>query len=70
MAGLGLGAYRFSVAWPRIVPTGSGAVNQAGLDFYSRLTDELLARDIDARRHALPLGSPPAARGSRRVDGP
>jgi beta-glucosidase len=46
MADLGLQAYRFSVAWPRIVPTGSGAVNQAGIDFYSRLVDELLARDI------------------------
>src|ERR1700759_5006681 len=46
MADLGLAAYRFSIAWPRIVPTGSGAVNQAGLDFYSRLVDELLARDI------------------------
>jgi beta-glucosidase len=46
MADLGLAAYRFSVAWPRIVPTGSGAVNPAGLDFYSRLVDELLGRGI------------------------
>ncbi|HEY7010313.1 MAG TPA: beta-glucosidase [Jatrophihabitantaceae bacterium] len=46
MAGLGLRAYRFSVAWPRIVPGGSGQVNQAGLDFYSRLVDALLERDI------------------------
>lgn len=44
--GLGLPAYRFSVAWPRIQPTGSGAVNQAGVDFYRRLVDGLLARDI------------------------
>ncbi|WP_210508532.1 GH1 family beta-glucosidase [Naasia sp. SYSU D00057] len=43
---LGLGAYRFSIAWPRIQPTGSGAVNQAGLDFYSRLVDGLLTRGI------------------------
>jgi beta-glucosidase len=43
---LGLPAYRFSVAWPRIQPTGSGAVNQAGVDFYRRLVDGLLARDI------------------------
>ncbi|WP_088290058.1 GH1 family beta-glucosidase [Kineosporia sp. A_224] len=46
MAGLGLQGYRFSVAWPRIVPTGSGAVNQAGLDFYSRLVDALLDKGI------------------------
>jgi beta-glucosidase len=46
MAGLGLQAYRFSIAWPRIVPDGRGAVNQAGLDFYSRLVDGLLERGI------------------------
>ena len=46
MRGLGLGAYRFSIAWPRVVPGGSGAVNAAGLDFYDRLVDELLAAGI------------------------
>jgi beta-glucosidase len=46
MRGLGLGAYRFSVAWPRIVPSGRGAVNQRGIDFYSRLVDHLLAAGI------------------------
>jgi beta-glucosidase len=46
MADIGLGSYRFSIAWPRIVPTGSGAVNQAGLDFYRRLADALLDRGI------------------------
>ncbi len=46
MAEIGLPAYRFSVAWPRVVPTGGGAVNQAGLDFYSRLVDTLLAREV------------------------
>ncbi|QDP97865.1 beta-glucosidase [Microlunatus elymi] len=46
MQRLGLGAYRFSISWPRIQPTGSGPANQAGLDFYSRLVDGLLARDI------------------------
>ncbi|MBP2479620.1 beta-glucosidase [Crossiella equi] len=45
MAELGLRAYRFSVAWPRIRPDG-GPVNPAGLDFYRRLVDELLAHDI------------------------
>jgi beta-glucosidase len=46
MAELGLGAYRFSVAWPRVQPLGSGAVNQRGLDFYRRLTDTLLEHGI------------------------
>lgn len=47
MRSLGLRAYRFSVAWPRIQPTGSGQVNQAGLDFYDRLIDELLSAGIE-----------------------
>jgi beta-glucosidase len=46
MADLGIGTYRFSLAWPRIQPAGSGAANGAGLDFYDRLTDGLLARGI------------------------
>lgn len=46
MKDLGVGGYRFSIAWPRIQPTGSGAVNQAGLDFYDRLIDELLAAGV------------------------
>ena len=46
MAELGLDAYRFSIAWPRILPAGRGPVNQKGLDFYSRLVDELLAAGI------------------------
>ena len=46
MAELGLDAYRFSVSWPRVMPGGTGAVNEAGLDFYDRLTDELCARGI------------------------
>ncbi|MEU7893991.1 GH1 family beta-glucosidase [Nonomuraea sp. NPDC049152] len=45
MSGLGLQAYRFSVAWPRIAPE-RGVVNQKGLDFYRRLVDALLERDI------------------------
>jgi beta-glucosidase len=47
MADLGVGGYRFSVAWPRIQPTGSGPANPAGLAFYDRLVDALLERDID-----------------------
>ena len=45
-ASLGLDAYRFSVAWPRVVPGGRGAVNQAGLDHYERFVDGLLARGL------------------------
>jgi beta-glucosidase len=46
MASLGLGAYRFSIAWPRIQPDGAGPANQKGLDHYRRLVDGLLARGI------------------------
>jgi beta-glucosidase len=46
MAELGLGAYRFSIAWPRIQPAGTGRVEPRGLDFYDRLVDGLLARGI------------------------
>jgi beta-glucosidase len=46
MVDLGLQAYRFSVAWPRIIPTGSGPVNRSGIDFYSRLVDRLLQAGI------------------------
>jgi beta-glucosidase len=47
MRELGLCAYRFSIAWPRILPQGRGQVNPAGLDFYDRLVDELLAQGIE-----------------------
>ncbi|MBN2470803.1 MAG: beta-glucosidase [Anaerolineae bacterium] len=43
---LGANAYRFSLAWPRILPEGRGQVNQAGLDFYSQLVDALLEAGI------------------------
>src|SRR5699024_6429175 len=46
MVELGLDAYRFSIAWPRIQPTGVGPQNEPGLDFYDRLVDGLLARGI------------------------
>jgi beta-glucosidase len=46
MAELKMAAYRFSVAWPRVYPSGRGPVNEAGLDFYSRLVDALLERGI------------------------
>jgi beta-glucosidase len=47
MRQLGLAAYRFSIAWPRILPRGTGQVNIAGLDFYERLVDELLESGIE-----------------------
>lgn len=47
MKNLGVGAYRFSIAWPRILPSGRGTVNAAGLDFYDRIVDTLLAAGIE-----------------------
>ena len=46
MKKLGLKAYRFSISWPRILPTGRGKVKKKGLDFYNRLVDGLLAANI------------------------
>ncbi len=46
MQELGIGAYRFSIAWPRILPHGAGKVNATGLEFYDRLVDALLAAKI------------------------
>lgn len=46
MAKGGFQAYRFSIAWPRVIPDGTGQVNAAGLDFYDRLVDKLLERGI------------------------
>ena len=47
MSALGLGAYRFSISWPRVIPDGRGDVAPAGLDFYDRLVDQLLAAGIE-----------------------
>jgi len=47
MARMGLQAYRFSVAWPRVLPLGIGKVNEAGLVFYDRLVDTLLQNNIE-----------------------
>jgi beta-glucosidase len=46
LADLGLTAYRFSMAWPRILPTGAGAVNRAGLDFYRRIAETCLEHGV------------------------
>jgi beta-glucosidase len=47
IASLGASAYRFSVSWPRVLPTGSGSVNERGIAFYDRLVDRLLERGIE-----------------------
>lgn len=47
MKWLGVDAYRFSVAWPRVIPNGTGAINRAGLDFYNRVIDGALERGIE-----------------------
>jgi beta-glucosidase len=47
MADLGMEVYRFSVAWPRVLPEGGGGVEARGLDFYDRLVDALLAAGIE-----------------------
>src|SRR4051812_31409099 len=46
MADLGVGWYRFSIAWPRVQPDGRGAINEKGVDFYARLVEALLAKGI------------------------
>ncbi len=46
MKDLSLDSYRFSISWPRVQPTGSGAFNEKGMAFYDRLIDGLLERDI------------------------
>lgn len=47
IADCGLDAYRFSTAWPRVQPDGTGAINQQGLDFYDALVDRLLEKNIE-----------------------
>ena len=47
MASLGVGAYRFSISWPRVLPAGTGEPSREGLDFYKRLVDGLHARGIE-----------------------
>ena len=49
LARLGVDAYRFSIAWPRILPDGIGPANAAGLDFYDRIVDALLEAGIEPR---------------------
>ena len=68
MSDLGVGWYRFSLAWPRLQPDGRGALNPAGVDFYERLIDTLLGEGHRAVGDAVSLGSPPGP-GGRRAAG-
>jgi beta-glucosidase len=65
LADAGFKAYRFSIAWPRVIPAGTGATNRAGLDFYDRLVDALLARGVQpwACLYHWDLPQPMEARG-------
>lgn len=60
MAKLGIKHYRFSLAWPRIIPDGRGSVNEAGIDFYRRLVDCLLAHGITPHATLFHWDSPQA----------
>ena len=60
MAELGIKHYRFSIAWPRMVPDGRGAVNEKGVDFYRRLVDTLLKHGITPHATLLHWDSPQA----------
>jgi beta-glucosidase len=60
MADLGIKHYRFSIAWPRIIPDGRGTVNEAGIDFYKRLVDALLAKGITPHATLFHWDSPEA----------
>ena len=60
MKGMGVKAYRFSIAWPRIFPQGTGPPNPKGLDFYNRLVDEL-GPPASSRSRRSTLGLPSAA---------
>src|SRR5438270_3406534 len=60
MSELHLGAYRFSIAWPRILPTGRGRINQAGIDFYGHLIDALLEAGIRPFVTLYPIDLPQA----------
>ncbi|HEY9617308.1 MAG TPA: GH1 family beta-glucosidase [Microcoleaceae cyanobacterium] len=60
MAELGVRHYRFSIAWPRIIPDGRGQVNEAGIDFYRRLVDTLLQHGITPHATLFHWDSPQA----------
>ena len=67
MQRLGISAYRFSTAWPRILPQGKGQINQAGLDFYDRLIDATTCRRHHPLAVFLSLGPAASLAGSGRL---
>ncbi len=64
---LGVGAYRFSVSWPRVLPSGAGRVNGPGLDFYDRLVDALCEAGIQPVPTLFHWDTPLAPGGARRL---
>ena len=70
MRELGLNAYRFSISWSRILPEGTGRVNESGLDFYRRLVDALLEHGITPNATLYHWDLPGRARRSRRLAQP
>ena len=70
---LGADIYRFSLSWARIMPEGRGAVNKAGLDFYDRLIDGMLARGLRPAADgsaAAPCAASPGTRGTGPTPAP
>ena len=67
---LGVDSFRFSVSWPRIMPSGRGEVNDKGFGFYDRLVDALLEAGDQATDSPLPLGPPPSPGRRGRLDEP
>ncbi len=67
MHSLGLNSYRFSIAWGRVLPEGTGRINPAGLDFYERLVDRLLSQRHSTDGDAVSLGPAGGTGRSRRL---
>ena len=70
LAELGVTSYRFSVAWPRVVPDGSGDTNHKGLDFYRAHRRRAPPAEHHPHGDPLPLGFAPAVAAPRRLDQP